>query len=235
MARHLLAPEDPDRQMAGFAFESPLLGHEAEVQASYKNLLAVAEGLCAEAGVGIKTAWGSESRIFTVTLYRGGEAHAAFSRQYENILAQKYVESELGHATAALVGGDGEGPRRTLVAVGGGSGIGRREAFVDGKGVSREGIKGSYAAALSSLGLQYLAERERARAFDAEINPHGNLMYKRDYDLGQAVRASSPEWGISMEARVTEAEESYDRDGQSVRATLGRGLLALGQKIREVG
>jgi len=235
IARHMLAPADPDRKIEGFAYGSPPLGYATEVQVSYGNLLAVVEGLCAEAGAGIKTAWDKAARSFTVSLYRGAESQAAFSREYENIVAQRYVEGELDHVSAALVGGDGEGARRFLVAVGGGSGIGRREAFVDGKGVSREGAKGSYAAALASLGLQHLAERAKARAFDAEINPHGNLEYRRDYDLGQVVRVSAPEWGVGMEARIAEVEETYDRDGRSLRITFGRGPLTLGQKLREGG
>ena len=39
-------------------------------------------------------------------------------------------------------------------------------------------------------------------------------------------------WGVSLEARITEIAESYDANGQSIDVTFGRGLLTLSQKMR---
>jgi hypothetical protein len=65
------------------------------------------------------------------------------------------------------------------------------------------------------------------QAFDAAINPHGNLRYKQDFDLGQTVRVVSAQWGVTLTTRITEIEENYDQDGLTLQVVFGRGLVAL--------
>ncbi len=68
--------------------------------------------------------------------------------------------------------------------------------------------------------------------FDTTVNPHGNLTYKTDFDLGQTVKVVSKAWGISMTTRITEVEETYDADGQSISVVFGKAELTIAQKIR---
>ena len=71
-----------------------------------------------------------------------------------------------------------------------------------------------------------------AHSFDAEVNPHGNLRYKVDFDLGQMVTVLSKKWGVTLSARITEIEESYDASGQSLNIVFGKGALSLLQKLK---
>jgi hypothetical protein len=87
--------------------------------------------LCEAADIGIKTCFKSATGDVEVSLFRGGEVQGVFSREYENILAQSYMESTADFANAALVGGEGEVQKRTFVAIGDATGEGRYEIFVD--------------------------------------------------------------------------------------------------------
>jgi len=73
------------------------------------------------------------------------------------------------------------------------------------------------------------------RAFDAVVNQYGNLTYKIDFDIGSKVRVVSKHWGVSITARVTEVEESYDREGMSLSVIFGKPLLTINEKIRMLG
>jgi hypothetical protein len=71
-----------------------------------------------------------------------------------------------------------------------------------------------------------------AQSFDAAVNPHGNLTYKVDFDLGQIVQVVSKRWGVTLTARITEIEENYDADGQSLNIVFGKGILSLMQRLK---
>ena len=232
ITRHLLNPVDNNRIVSGYAFSAPDLGIHINTQISYRNLLGTVESLCAATDIGIKTVWNPVSRQFTVTLYKGSNNPAVFSRDFENLTSQIYIDSELESATVALVAGEGEGAERQTVSVGGGAGTERREIFVDAKDLRGEDFGSAYSAALAQRGDAALAELAAVKSFDAAVNPHGNLKYKTDFDIGQIVKVISKKWGVKLDARITEIEESYDRDGLSLQVVFGRGLLTLAQKLR---
>lgn len=81
-------------------------------------------------------------------------------------------------------------------------------------------------------GQSKLNEQAIRYSFDTSVNPHGNLTYKIDFDLGQTVKIISKAWGVSMTTRITEIEENYDADGQSISVVFGKSELTIAQKIR---
>ncbi len=104
--------------------------------------------------------------------------------------------------------------------------------FVDAKDLRSEDFPDGYEAALLFRGNSKLAEQAMARAFDVTVNQYGNLQYKTDFDLGSVIRAVSKRWGVSVTARITAVEESYDRDGMSLSVTFGKPLLTLAEKLK---
>jgi hypothetical protein len=176
--------------------------------------------------------WDQVTRSFTFTLYRGTDSQAVFSKDYENLTAQTYVQSELTFSNTALIGGEGEGDSRQTVTLGDATGIERREMFVDAKDLRKADFGSDYAAALTQRGRLKLSEQAAVQAFDAVINPHGNLKYKQDFDLGQTVRVVSAQWGVTLATRITEIEENYDQDDLTLQVVFGRGLLTLSQKLK---
>ena len=229
---NLIHPADPARKISGIAFSSPSLGVPVSTQISYRNLMDAVTALCDTSDIGVKTVFNPATGIFTVTLYKGAVSQAVFSKEYENLTEQTYTESAADYANSALVGGEGEGAERTFVAITSGFGESRREVFVDAKDLRSEDFGGDYTGALTFRGQSKLSERAIRYAFDASVNPHGNLIYKKDFDLGQVVKVISKIWGVSMTTRIMEVEETYDAAGLSVGVMFGKSELTIAQKIR---
>ena len=103
---------------------------------------------------------------------------------------------------------------------------------MDAKDLREDDFGVDYAGALLFRGEAKLREQDMIRSFDASANPYGNLVYKRDYDLGGVVKVLSPRWNLDMMARITEVEESYDTEGRSLRVVFGKPALSLIQKLK---
>lgn len=229
---NLINPTDTARQITGISFSSPNLGIPVSTQISYRNLMDSVTELCVASDIGIKTVFTPATGIFTVTLYSGANSQAVFSKEYENLTEQIYTESVADYANTALIGGEGEGADRTFVAITSGSGETRREIFVDAKDLRAEDFGTDYVNTLTFRGQSKLNEQAIRYTFDTSVNPHGNLTYKIDFDLGQTVKVISKAWGVSMTTRITEIEETYDADGQSISVVFGKAELTIAQKVR---
>lgn len=229
---NIINPTDTARQITGISFSSPNLGIPVSTQISYRNLMDSVTELCACSDIGIKTVFTPATGIFTVTLYNGANSQAVFSKEYENLTEQIYTESVADYANTALIGGEGEGADRTFVAITSGSGETRREIFVDAKDLRAEDFGTDYVNTLTFRGQSKLNEQAIRYTFDTSVNPHGNLTYKIDFDLGQTVKVISKAWGVSMSTRITEIEETYDADGQSISVVFGKAELTIAQKVR---
>ena len=229
---HLIAPVEFDRDISGIEFTPESMGIAVNTQISYKNLMDAVTELCEASDVGIKTIFDPATGIFTAQLYIGAVTQAVFSKEYENIIEQIFSHSVAGYANTALVGGEGEGSERIFVTIGGGSGLERYEIYVDAKDLREEDFPIDYTAALLFRGNAKLAEQAMVKSFDATINQYGNLKYKVDFNLGDMIQAVSKRWGVSMTARITEIEESYDLSGMSLGVTFGKPLLTLAQKLK---
>lgn len=229
---HLIVPSNSERKISGVTYTPESVGVSVSTQVSFRNLMDTVTNLCDAADVGIKTAFDPIAKLFTVQLYAGSASQAVFSKEYENIMGQIFTESLLSFANTALVGGEGEGVERTFVTTGGGVGLDRYEIFVDAKDLRMEDFPDAYEAALLFRGNTKLAEKAMIQAFDVTVNQYGNLTYKVDFDLGNMIKAVSGRWGISMTARITTVEESYDRDGMSLSVTFGKPLLTLSEKLK---
>jgi len=229
---HLITPSDTNRQIAGVAFASPALGVIVNTQVSYKNLMDTITGLCDASDRGIKTVFDPSTGTLTVALYVGAASQAVFSCEYENLTSQIYTQSAMDYANAALIGGEGDGASRVLASIANSAGEARREVFVDAKDLRQADFGAGYSTALLYRGQNRLSELAMAHSFDAEVNPHGNLRYKFDFDLGQVVTVLSKKWGVTLVARITEIEESYDASGQTLNIVFGKSALSLLQKLK---
>lgn len=229
---NLISPTDSARQIDGIVFSAPNLGVPVSTQISYRGLMDVITELCGASEIGIKTVFTPATHLFTVTLYKGTDSQAVFSKEYENLTEQSYTESSADYANTALIGGEGEGESRTFVAITSGSGETRREIFVDAKDLQAADFGTGYNDALIFRGQSKLNEQGIRYSFDTSVNPHGNLTYKTDFDLGQTVKVISKAWGVSMTTRIAEIEETYDADGLSISVVFGKAELTIAQKIR---
>ncbi|NCC15695.1 MAG: hypothetical protein EOM28_05015 [Clostridia bacterium] len=229
---NLINPSDAARKISGITFSYTNLNIPISTQVSYRNLMDVITELCEVSEVGIKTVFTPSNGILTVMLYMGLESQAVFSKEYENLTEQIYTISAADYANTALVGGEGEGSARTFVAIASGSGEARHEIFIDAKDLRKDDFGEDYINTLIFRGQSKLSEQAIRYTFDTSVNPHGNLTYKVDFDLGQTVKVISKAWGVSMTTRITEIIETYDANGESVSVVFGKAELTIAQKIR---
>jgi hypothetical protein len=233
--KNLTNPNNASRKIAGIGYTPAVLGVTVNTQTSYRNLMDAITSFCDAADVGIKTVFDPKTGLFTIVPYWGNESQAVFSREYENIIEQVFTQSVMDYASFALVAGEGEGSDRAVVTVGGGDGEERYDLYVDARDLREEDFPNNYEDALAFRGQSKLADSAMAQAFDATVNQYGNLTYKTDFDIGSKIQAVSKRWGLSLNARITEIEESYDREGMSLNVTFGKPLLTINEKIKMYG
>lgn len=233
--------EDAMRYMINQAEDIPLLQiadgtgdrTHIEFQATYKNMLTYMGKLARYAGIGFRIVPDFRRRTMTFETYRGTDRTQAqeknprviFSESYQNLNQVKHNYSDENYITKVIVGGTGEGADRTYITVGGGSGFGLREAFLDAKDINRDELTDEqYLAALYNRGEDFLIEHNIYENFEAEVEADVSFVYGKDYDLGDIVTVKKKNWGKHKNLRITEICEVYEYGGMYVVPTLGDAL-----------
>jgi len=233
LQNHLIAPGDPARRIPAVAYQSVPTGIMILAERSYRNIEDTITDFCEAHEVGIRADFNIKTKIITVRLCKGVVRPVIFSRERGNIMGYSYDKSAWDYATAALIGGEGEGAARVLTDVGGGSGVDRREIFVDASDLRIEDFPaGQYVDALKNHGHEKLQERSIVESFDALAHQHGSVKYGQDYHLGDIVRVRDRDLGIEMQTYVAEAATTYDADGESVDVKFGQPLPTLADKLK---
>lgn len=217
------------RRIAFFSYQPTTLYIDFSSQISYKNVLTAITDMCQALDIGFRTKFDPSSSLLQFELYRGTINPTALSDDLEAILSMSYTQSRANTANVAIVGGDGEGSDRTIITAGNASGMQRYETFVDARDLQRtdHDLLGNYFSALNTRGLEKLAELSAVSSFDVDINTFGSLKYKADFDLGDLVEIRSNRWDVSVQRRITEVNEFYDKTGSSIEIILGRQLRTL--------
>lgn len=216
-------------------------------QVSYKNIGDELENLSNISNLGHRINLDITNKKLIFDAYKGLDRsvnqntnpRAIFSKEFENILEQEYVDSLNNYRNLALIGGVGEGSARKLTTVGNSSGLERFEVFVDQKSLSNvvDSVTMSdadYVKLLIGKGNETLAETKDVQTFDSKINLNSNLKYKVDFDLGDVVTIVSKKWGLTLDTRITEIEEIYEESGQSINITFGNNIPTLIDKIKQI-
>lgn len=246
---NVINPSDVNRKIDLVSFgEAKGYTQEVNIQTSYVNLLDKVEEIATDAELGIKARLDIQNKKIIFEMYEGlnrtvGQninAPTIFSKEFENVLEQEYTDSSLGYRNVALVAGEGEGSERQLVTVGTTSGLDRYEMFVDARDLQSKKEDDTvippaeYTEMLESRGQSKLDENKEIETFTSKINLNGNLIYKKDFDLGDKVTCVSKAWGITIDTRITEIEEVYEASGKQVNVIFGDDIPTLLDKLKEV-
>jgi len=141
---------------------------------------------------------------------------AIFSTDFDTLKTATVTESDIEYRNYALVGGQGVGAARTIVPVYSGTeptGWARREMWVDARDIS-------VTADLTKRGNSKLAENAFEDYLEADILSYSSIVYQTDYDIGDLCTVSA--LGETVDARISEAQESWDESGYSLRLTFGK-------------
>ena len=230
--RHVVNPSNSSRKLhqLSLAPEVDLGGSSVQFQNSYGIVREQVEKLCETHDFGFKELmtdpYVPSARI---EFYKGEDLSNSveFTTDAENVISESYERSDFDERNVALVAGEGEGAERELVTLGNGSGLDRKELYVDARDLQSENddvvmTTAEYRQALTERGQSKLAEHQPILILDGDINVHNQLYeYGVDYDLGDIVRRSSPTFKLFYNARITEIQEIYE-DGLHIIPTFGK-------------
>lgn len=147
--------------------------------------------------------------------------HVVFSPDFGNLLTSEYELDRSSEKNIAYVAGEGEGIARKTVTVGGGSGLKRKELFVDARDLSSsqevndQTVQMSdedYQKLLGNRGSEKLSECPLIETFDFTIDISRTYKYRVDFNVGDIVTGKN-KYGISSDARIVEMSEVFDSSG----------------------
>jgi hypothetical protein len=234
---NLIHPTNPDRVMPHLVLGS-LMGYTPNIsyQVTYKNLLTTCRELAEASGLGFRCRLdpSAKSIVFEVTdgvdrtALQSANPRCLFSADTESLVNATYAKSSQDHLNVALVGGEGVGEERTLVLVGNGTGLARREVFVNAKDQRRDDQSlAEYQARLSTKGQ--LALSNVLEHFEGEVMTLGSFRYRQDYDLGDWVTITHSKWNQQAHVQITEITEVYDDQGVRIIPTFGKSQRSITQ------
>lgn len=147
--------------------------------------------------------------------------HVVFSPDFGNLLTSEYELDRSTEKSVAFVAGEGEGTARKSVIVGAGSGLKRKELYVDARDLSSsqevddqtvQMPDEEYQKLLENRGIEKLAEHSLIETFDFTIDISRTYKYKIDFNVGDIVTGKN-KYGIMSDARIIEMSEVFDSTG----------------------
>ena len=251
--RNVITPVDSKRKIPQLLLAPDLnRGPHINWQSRFKNLAEdLAEiSLVSGIGWGVRVDYDLRKWIFDVSegrdLTANQDVHSPviYSPQFDNIKTMHYVDSDLNYRNTAYVAGQGEGVLRRVIELGQASGLARKELFVDARDVSEEtDIEGEDPVPrppqdiindLISRGNQKLAELIQETFLESQIMTHSTFKYEKDWDLGDIVTVQYKDWGVTLDARITEVKEIYEPDNDvQIEVVFGNSRPTLIQKIKQ--
>lgn len=210
------------------------IGENLIYQTRHKQLIDEIEKISLVSGIGWNISLDYDNQKFIFDAFEGRDLTAdqninppvIFSTDFDNIKAQRFIDSEIGYRTTAYVGGQGEGiDRRIIIAGAEPEGLKRYEVFVDARDIEND-------SELPERGRQKLAEMQLINTFESEILTEGPFEYKKDWDLGDITTVTNRRWGVINNLRIIEVKEIYEKEGYKLEATFGKPIPTLIDKIK---
>lgn len=230
--KHVVSPTNSARKLHQITLASvPNLGSPSvRFQNSYGIVLEQLEKLAEAHSIGFKeTALDPFIPASHITFVKSRDLSGSveFTTDAENVISESFEESDYDEKNIAIVAGEGEGAEREVISLGSGSGLDRKELYVDARDLQKENddvtmTDTEYRQALTERGVQKLAEHQPVLILDGDINVQNQLYeYGVDYELGDIVRRSSPTFQLAYNAQITEIQEIYE-NGLQVIPTFGK-------------
>ena len=233
---NVISPKDVNRKIPNFVFETSVekAVTEPKITAQFTgdNLYDVISEICRLTGLGFKVTL-NDKKQFVFKLYAGADRtyaqtenpYVVFSPKFENIANSNYLESKKEYKNVALVAGEGAGAERKTTSVGEGSGLERRELFVDARDIStttEDNVTLSdeeYKKQLAQRGDEKLAESVAAQSFEGQVEMTKMFEYGKDFFIGDIVQIAN-EYGRESRARISEIVTAIDTQGTVTYPTL---------------
>lgn len=234
--KNAISPTDANRTIPYLvADNSKNRGAKVIFQSRYENLLDELTKLSelSELGFRIDLDYKNKQFIFRVVngLDRSTEqninSYAIFARKFDNILSEKYTDSDVDYKNCAIIGGQGEGIDRKIEYINNElAGIDRKEMFIDARDLENE----DEATNLIDRGKEKLAEHQEVKSHECEVNSKD---YKKVWDLGDYVTIRNDEVGVTQRAQIQEVKEVYEESAK-IEVTFGNTVTEFSKKLKQI-
>lgn len=246
-----ISPSDSKRNIPQIQL-APLnnFGQAIQFQISYANVLEQVEALCNTYEIGVRDLFNGSS--LQIDFYEGLDRtinqtvnpRCILSKSFSNVLTRNYEEADNDYKNTVLVAGAGEGALRKTASIEQGTGLARRELFIDARDLSESrdvnGQDVPYTAAeyqliLKQRGLEKLLEYVEFISFECEMDvTKDNTKYGRDFFLGDIITIRDDKLSIIMNSRIVEADEVYQNGAKAVYVKVGKSVPTLPEKVKRM-
>ena len=158
---------------------------------------------------------------------------AIFSNSFYNVKSVVYDRDESASKNYAYVAGEGEDPNRIIIEIDARTSPDeeRREVYVDARDLQSkyqdaDGTEHTYSAdeyksILRQRGIEKLSEYAAVETINSDIDADANLVYRKDFDLGDLCTYKNTDVGIECAKRITEIQEVYEGSSVTLTVTFG--------------
>ncbi|KEY63594.1 siphovirus ReqiPepy6 Gp37-like family protein [Lactococcus cremoris] len=223
-------PSQASRKIQYLSITSPgtLSTSTVDYQNSYGVVCDEVDALCSTYDIGIReTATNLQNPHNKLEIVKGKDLSdvVEFNVDFDNLLSESYESSNFDEATMAWIFGEGEGTARMNVKLNDNlAGLEREEIYVDARDIQKQTQNGSgkditltdsqYKAALTSRGIEKLAEQEEVLTINGDIDLESNLfVYGKDYQIGDRVRFTSKLFNLTKTSVLAGINETWDSTG----------------------
>lgn len=223
-------PSQASRKIQYLSIATPasLSTTNVDYQNSYGVVSDEVDNLCSTYDIGIReTATNLQSPHNKLEIIKGRDLSdiVEFNVDFDNLLSESYESSNFDEATMAWVFGEGDGNARLNVKLNDNlAGLEREEIYVDARDIQKQTQDGSgkditltdaqYKAALTSRGIEKLAEQVEVLTLNGDIDLESNLfVYGKDYQIGDRVRFTSKLFNLTKTSVLAGIDETWDSTG----------------------
>lgn len=257
--RNFISPDDPLRVMSRLTIAPDLQrGLTVSWHSRFKNAAEEMAGISLASGLGWGVTLDISNQRFVFDVVVGADLRATqtilppaiFSPEFETLATLQYTESDLNYRNVAYVAGQGEGVARRVITLGSFTDMDRFELFVDARDIEEtEQIESTDAsgnptfetvprpeadiiASLTDRGQRDLEQAMQEQYLEGQMLTNSRLVYETDYNLGDIVTLQNKDWGVTLDTRITEIKEIYERSGFKIEGTFGNNRPTLIDKIK---
>ena len=223
---NVINPVDVNRKISNFVFkystDPAITSLVVSTQFTGDSVFDAIKTICDATKLGFKVIL-NDLNQFEFQLYKGKDRsgsqdilpYVTFSPSFKNLKSSKYYYSTKDYKNVAYVAGEGEGADRKYTILGTGSGLDRREVFVDARDISSDSGEttiplADYIKLLTNRGTEELAKVPIIAAFEGEIYNSLTYTYGEDFFIGDIVELEN---GFSVRTRITEMVITFDGGG----------------------
>ncbi|NBI30730.1 siphovirus ReqiPepy6 Gp37-like family protein [Chengkuizengella marina] len=246
--KNIVNPDDMNRKISMLDLATNQnRGQSIVWQSRYKGLADEVNviSMASEIGWGVHLNFEQMKWIFDtyegrdLTVNQSQNPPVIFSPEFDSLKSIQFTESDFNYRNTTYVAGQGTGVNRRIVEVGELQDLERIETFIDARDVAEtdeneQSIpEQDIISSLNERGLQKLQEFSQEQFLEGQILIHSPFKYKIDYDLGDMVTVQNKDWGVTMDARITEITEIYEPTGIHLEATFGNAQPTLISKLKQ--